>query len=170
MARSKKLEKNLQNVQDMLDGNFQRKIQVGFGDKAEEHRKVGDRWTDSDGVEWEQKNGYRTKISGVNVGMFSKVCKNCEKPCTSQMDIDTYNRMTRCYYCQIDFEARLKTWPIKWWAWVKLQELQRWAAIDKETEAIVFQNSENKWNDKSIANALANSEVEMTIKKTKDMS
>ena len=56
--------KNLQRVQDMLDGNYKSKIMVGeHSIKSSEHRKVGDKWTDSDGIEWEQKNGYRVRIN-----------------------------------------------------------------------------------------------------------
>ena len=41
------MSKNLAKVQDMLDGNYKNKIQVGVGDQeAEETRKVGDKWTD----------------------------------------------------------------------------------------------------------------------------
>ena len=47
--------KNIQKVQDMVDGNFKRKIQSGYT-PTEEKREVGDTWTDSDGVQWEQKN------------------------------------------------------------------------------------------------------------------
>ena len=49
-----KNSKNLQRVQNMLDGNYSSKIQVGVGDQESTTiRKVGDKWTDSDGVEWE---------------------------------------------------------------------------------------------------------------------
>ena len=47
--------KNIQKVQDMLDGNYKNKIHVGYS-KTEETRKVGDKWTDSEGYEWEQKD------------------------------------------------------------------------------------------------------------------
>ena len=132
---AKKISKNLQKVKDQLDGTYKGKIQVGMHTSEDVHanRKVGDKWTDSEGVEWEQKQGYRSKINKTpDVGMFSKVCKDCEKPCTSKVDKETYNRMSRCMYCQIDFEAKLKTWPIKYWAWIKLQALQRWTAMDRE--------------------------------------
>ena len=44
---SKKISKNLQRVQDMLDGNYKNKIQSGY--EAERiDRKVGDIWTDVD--------------------------------------------------------------------------------------------------------------------------
>ena len=57
-----KQSKNLQKVQDMLDGRGTGKIQVGYS-TVEETRKVGDRWFDSEGREWEQKNGYRTNVT-----------------------------------------------------------------------------------------------------------
>ena len=53
--------KNTQRVQDMLDGNYKGKIQVGYS-KTEQKREIGERWTDSDGKEWEQKNGYIASI------------------------------------------------------------------------------------------------------------
>ena len=37
--------KNLQKVQDMLDGNYKTKIQVGGYSKSDENREVGDKWT-----------------------------------------------------------------------------------------------------------------------------
>ena len=70
--------KNLQKVQDMLDGNFQSKIQVGYS-KTEERREIGDRWFDSDGKEWEQKDGYISSVSKTPArGIFDKVCKDCD--------------------------------------------------------------------------------------------
>ena len=178
MARSKKYEKNLQKLQSYVDGTHKSKIQVGFSEKKESIRKVGDKWTDSDGVEWEQRDGYRSKVSKVNVGMFSKQCKDCSKPCTKSFDVDTYGRMDRCYKCQTTFELDLKYESKnrigksgnKWQFWVKLQQLKRWDAIDKEVEQLVLDNHEqNKKNpfDKRVVNAMANANVSMEIKKNK---
>ena len=179
MARNSKYEKNLEKVQSYLDGTHQGKIQSGFiPEDVHEGRKVGDAWTDSDGVQWEQKNGYRSKVSKVNVGMFSKQCKDCDKPCTKSFDVDTYNRMGRCYNCQTTFELDLKYEKKnrigkngnKWQFWVKLQELKRWDAIDREVEQFVMNRyEENKINpfDKSIVNAMANANISMEINKNK---
>jgi hypothetical protein len=94
MARSDKYNKNLRKVQDILDDNHERKIQVGQYSPTEETRKVGDKWTDSEGYEWEQKEGYKMKLSSLPAkGIFDKVCKDCEKACTKKRDIDTYSRM-----------------------------------------------------------------------------
>ena len=174
MARNKKYEKNLEKVQSYLDGTHQGKIQSGYTPTEETH-KVGDKWIDLDGVQWEQKNGYRSKVSKVNVGIFSKQCKECDKPCTKSFDIDTYNRMGRCYDCQVTFELDLKFMRIgengnKWQFWIKLQELKRWDSIDREVEQFILnRHEENKINlfDKSIVNAMANANISMEIKKNK---
>ena len=173
MARSRKYEKNLAKVQSYLDDSYDRKLQVGthIEKNVHEGRKVGDVWTDSDGTKWEQKQGYRSKINKTpDVGIFSKVCKECEKPCIKKRDKETFNRMNRCFYCQLDYEVLLKSKTIghrgnKWYFWVKLQELKRWETVDKEVEQLVRENSEVKWNDKKFMNALANNNVEMSIKK-----
>ena len=96
MARSGKYNKNLSKVQEMLDGTYQDKIQVSMaGDTSvNTNRKVGDIWIDSDGTKWEQKQGYRSKISNIpDVGIFDKVCKDCETPCLKKFDKDTHDRM-----------------------------------------------------------------------------
>ena len=165
------MSKNLAKVQDMLDGNYKNKIQVGVGDQeAEETRKVGDKWVDFDGNEWEQKDGYRTKnTSNIRHYSWDNKCKDCQKLILKKRDKDTYNRMSRCFYCQLDFEVMLKSKKIghkatKWDFWIKLQELKRWETIDKEIDQLVIENSEVKWNDKKFLNALANDNVEMNIK------
>ena len=77
---AKKESKNLQKVQDMLDGNHKNKIQVGGYSKSDEKREVGDKWTDSDGNEWEQKDGYRTKnTSNIKHHSWDEKCSGCKK-------------------------------------------------------------------------------------------
>ena len=165
--------KNLQRVQDMLDGNYKNKIQVGYS-KTEKQREVGEKWTDSDGVEWEQKEGYIYKIPTMpSVGMFSKQCKDCKKNCSPKTaepwDRDVWKADGRCYYCQIDFEAKLKTGnSIKWFAYRRLKDLQNMESLEKDMEQWVEEISEQREQnpfDKTVANALANGEVEMSIKK-----
>ena len=79
---AKKHSKNLQKVQDMLDGKGTGKIQVGQYAPTEKIRKVGDKWTDSDGIPWEQKDGYRVKgrlaTSNITHQSWDKKCSNCE--------------------------------------------------------------------------------------------
>ena len=166
---SKKNSRNLQRVQDMLDGNYKNKIQSGY--EAETiHRKVGDVWTDVDGVKWEQKNGYRMKLTKTaNVGIFKAHCKDCNSGILKPWDKDTHKADGRCYHCQMNYELDLKfEAPIRWFAYRRLKDFQNMKSIEKEMEQWVDEfekiKQENPF-DMTIANALANGEVEMSIKK-----
>ena len=169
------MSKNLAKVQDMLDGNYKNKIQVGVGDQeVEQIRQVGDKWTDSDGNEWEQKEGYIYKVPTLpNVGMFSKQCKNCKKNCSPKTakpwDRDTYKADGRCYHCQINYEIDLKAdkW-IRWFAYRRLKDLRNMTALEKDMEQWIVELEKQKNEkvfDKKVANALANGEVEMSVNK-----
>jgi hypothetical protein len=166
------MSKNLRKVQDMLDGNYKNKIQVGYS-KTEETRKVGDKWIDSDGVEWEQKEGYIFKVPTTpNVGIFSHQCKDCGKNCSPKTakpwDRDVWKADGRCYHCQIDFEASLKTKPIRWFAYRRLKDLQNMESLEKDmiqwVEEFTRMREENPFDEK-VANALANGEVDMQLNK-----
>ena len=64
------MSKNLQKVQDMLDGNYKNKVQVMVDQEVERQVKLVIRGTDSDGIEWEQKNGYRVRINNKMAKMW----------------------------------------------------------------------------------------------------
>ena len=82
MAISRKHSKNLAKVQSMLDGDYKKKIQVGYGDTAAPTRKVGDVWEDAEGDKWEQKEGFIVKKSRTpGVGIFPHQCKDCGTNC-----------------------------------------------------------------------------------------
>ena len=167
------MSKNLQKVQDMLDGNYKNKIQVGGYSKSDERREVGDKWVDSDGNHWEQKDGYRTKnTSDIAHHSWDEKCSDCEKLIIKPWDKDVYKADGRCRYCQIDFEAELRTGkPIKWFAYRRLKDLQNMDAIHRDMETFVFEKHEFEKNekifDKSVANAIANENVELTVNKNK---
>ena len=163
-----KQSKNLQKVQDMLDDKFDRKIQVGYLTVEETH-KVGDKWFDSDGKEWEQKNGYRTNVTKLAKAGIAEQCSDCEKYIVTGWDKDIYIFNGRCYYCQIEFEAELKT-SGKYDEWLEGQNKRIKEGyvekFEKENEELVKEIAklENPF-DMKVANALANGEVEMTINK-----
>tara|TARA_R100001594_G_scaffold121002_1_gene156788 strand:+ start:193 stop:696 length:504 start_codon:yes stop_codon:yes gene_type:complete len=165
------MSKNLQKVQDMLDGNHKSKIQVGGYSKSDERREVGDKWVDSDGNHWEQKDGYRTKnTSNVAHHSWDKKCSSCEKLILKKWDKDTHKADGRCYHCQLNYELDLKfDKPIRWFAYRRLRDLRNMDAILEDMEKYIFEKHKFEKNekvfDKSVANALANGEVEMSIKK-----
>jgi hypothetical protein len=167
-----KQSKNLAKVQSMLDGTYGGKTQVGYS-PVEEVRKLGDKWTDSEGYEWEQKDGYKVKLSVMpSAGMFNHQCKDCGKNCSPKTakpwDRDVWKADGRCYHCQIDFEASLKTKPIRWFAYRRLKDLQNMESLEKDmiqwVEEITRMREENPFDEK-VANALANGEVDMQLNK-----
>ena len=170
-----KQSKNLAKVQSMLDGTYGGKIQVGQYAPTDEVRQVGDKWTDSEGYEWEQKEGFRVKSGGNMIarGMFNHQCKDCGKNCSPKTgkpwDRDTFKADGRCYHCQMNYELDLSfDKPIRWFAYRRLKDLRNMESIEKDMvqwiEEISKQREQNPF-DETIANALANGEVEMSIKK-----
>ena len=166
-----KHSKNLQRVQDMLDGKHESKIQVGYSNVEERH-EVGDIWTDSDDKTWEQKNGYRSNITKLaNRGIVDHRCSGCEKFIVKPWDKDTYKADGRCYHCQMNYELDLSfDAPIRWFAYRRLKDFKNMVSIEKDMEQWIEERhkrlQENPF-DKSVANAMANSNVEMTINKNK---
>ena len=169
-----KQSKNLAKVQSMLDGTYGGKTQVGYS-TVEEHRKVGDKWTDSEGYKWEQKEGFQVKSGGSMpaVGMFNHQCKDCGKNCSPKMskpwDRDCFKADGRCYHCQTNYELDLKfDKPIRWFAYRRLKDFKNMESLEKDmiqwVDAITEERKKNPFNMK-VANALANGEVEMSIKK-----
>jgi len=164
------MSKNLQKVQDMLDGNYKSKIQVGQYTGEDEKREVGDKWTDSDGNEWEQKDGYRTKnTSNVAHHSWNEKCSGCEKLILKKWDKDTYKADGRCYHCQLNYELDLQfEAPIRWFAYRRLKDFKNMESLEKDMIQWVeeFTKMRNeKVFDKSVANAMANENVSMQIKK-----
>ena len=164
--------KNLAKVQDMLDGNYKNKIQVGVGDQeVEQIRNVGDKWTDSDGNEWEQKEGYRTKnTNNVRHHSWDEKCSGCEKLIIKKWDKDVYKADGRCYHCQLNYELDLSfDKPIRWFAYRRLKDLKNMESIEKDMVQWIDEKHEFEKNekifDKSVANAMANDNIEMSIKK-----
>ena len=167
------MSKNLQKVQDMLDGKYQEKIQVGVGDQeAEPTRKIGDKWTDSDGVPWEQREGYKVKgrlgVSGQTHHSWDMKCSDCESLILKAWDKDTYKADGRCYHCQLNYELDLKfdSW-LRLFAYRRLKDFENMKSIEEEMTQWIDEREkilEKNPFDVRLANALANGEVEMSIK------
>ena len=119
--------KNTQAIQEMIAGTHrtQTKIQVSVPgsdeySKIEVPRIIGSKWTDDDGNEWEQFDGY--KINHGKLDYLRKELRefpNCyEKEkgnkCTKNsittipQDLKMKNITGRCLDCQIAFEHKLK--------------------------------------------------------------
>ena len=141
----------------MVKGIYNGNIQVGYEGKTLQQRKEGEEWTDARGRSWKMQDGKRKQITKIPPRGFDK-CDDCEKLILKTIDQQTYDRMGRCKYCQIDFEMKLKK-EGKWMDWVKDMEKKRWESIlaEYEAEMKLLGNSKGAF-DKTVANALANNE------------
>ena len=91
----------------MVKGIYNGNIQVGYEGKTLQQRKEGEEWTDARGRSWKIEDGKRKQITKIPPRGFDK-CDDCDKMILKDIDQQTYDRMGRCKYCQIDFEMKLK--------------------------------------------------------------
>ena len=146
---------NIEKIQKMVKGIYNRPIQVGYTGKT--LRKEGEKWEDHNGRKWKIQNGQRKQITKVPARGIDK-CSDCEKLILKDIDQDTYNRMNRCYHCQINFEVDLKV-EGKWEDWVKEMEEKRWETILKEYESEMELYKDSDPFDKSVVNALSDENI-----------
>ena len=111
---------SIENVKELLKGEHssQTAIQVGYDGEVEEKitRKVGDKWTDSDGNEWEQKEGYSIKLGKEwqqELHNYLNTFPNCQKEtctCTMPKRIDEKMRMVHgmCLDCITEVEHKIR--------------------------------------------------------------
>ncbi len=152
------MSKNIEKVKKLIAGvGGQGSIRVGYTPKSVSMRKEGEEWVDARGRRWEIKDGKRKQITKIPPRGFDK-CNDCEKLILKTLDQDTYNRMQRCYHCQLYFETELKR-EGKWEDWVKEMETKRWEAVlaEYKSEMKLDENSKGAF-DKTVANAIANHE------------
>ena len=116
--------KNTQALKQMLDGTHksQTKITIQVPEKEPEiiHRQVGEKWIDDEGMEWEQKEGFKIKLGKLNDTREElKKFTNCfevenGKECTKNtftaipQDWAMNSKTGRCLDCQIAYEHKLK--------------------------------------------------------------
>jgi len=146
---------NIEKIQKMVKGIYNRPIQVGYVSKT--LRKEGEEWEDHNGRKWKIEDGQRKQINKVPPRGIDK-CYDCKKLILKDIDQDTYNRMNRCYHCQINFEVDLKA-EGKWEDWVKEMEEKRWETILKEYESEMELYKDSDPFDKSVANALSDENI-----------
>ena len=146
----------------MVSGKFKQRVSIGYEGKTLQQRKEGEEWTDARGRSWTIKDGKRKQITKVPPRGFDK-CNDCEKLILKTIDQQTYDRMGRCKYCQIDFEMNLKK-EGKWEDWVKNLEEKRWALILKEYETEMKHLQEADPFDKTVANALSDQNIKSVMK------
>ena len=147
---------NIEKVKNMIRGVYNRPIQIGYQGKSIDERKEGETWVDHNNRTWVKEDGKRKQITKIPSRGFDK-CNDCEKLILKTIDQQTYNRMQKCQYCQMEFEATLHR-DGKWNDWVADMEKKRWDGILKEYEQEISEMKEKNQFDKTVANALASNE------------
>jgi hypothetical protein len=112
---------SLEDVKKLLAGEHesQQKVNVGYeGESKIENtpRKIGDKWFDEDGNEWEQREGYKIKLGKKwqqELHEYLNSFPNCQKEnCTCTLPKKLDEKMRRihgmCFDCAISFEHKLR--------------------------------------------------------------
>ena len=110
---------NIKAIKQMLDGTHksQTKKMIAFSDVkvTEEKRAIGEVWTDEDGVEWEQRNGFKIKKGKLDEvrkmlieRAMPKDCPKCNQPMTKRLDKKFFLLEKHCFDCQVAFEHDLR--------------------------------------------------------------
>ena len=68
---------NIEKVQKMVRGIYERPKQVGYKSKTDIERKEGEEWIDAHGRNWKIEDGKRKQITKVPSRGFDK-CKDCK--------------------------------------------------------------------------------------------
>jgi hypothetical protein len=137
---------SLDDVKKLLAGKheIQEKVQVGYTEEDKEKnlsRKIGDKWFDEDGNEWEQRNGYKIKLGKEwqqELHEYLNSFPNCPKEtCTCGMPKKMDQKMKRihgmCFDCVIDMEHKIRL-EGKWDEYEKRKVRENALAWLKEAE------------------------------------
>ena len=186
---------NVESLKQMLQGNHatQNKIQIGYTaeNTNKEIRIVGDKWKDDDGNEWEQKDGYVSKLGKEwqqELHQYLNSFKNCPKEtCTCEMPKRLDEKMKiihgMCFDCVLKMEHKLRIeGKYKEYekekiknnalAWIEQAEKDKNYVIEELTKSMEFVNSNGmveKWKNNVDPEELRNKIEEEFIKFKQDL-
>lgn len=113
--KSKGMHKSRKLIIDTVFGRTDNTQRVhGYEGEVEEKREVGERWTDKEGKEWEQKEGFKVAVTQMDdVRQFLQklnTCstEDCETENYSNADKKLIRKTGMCIVCLAKFEQGLK--------------------------------------------------------------
>jgi len=113
--KSKGMHKSRKLIIDTVFGRTDNnQTHFGYEGEAEEKREVGERWTDKEGKEWEQKEGFKVAVTQMDdVRQFLQklsTCSNedCKTESYSNADKKLIRKTGMCIVCLAKFEQGLK--------------------------------------------------------------
>jgi hypothetical protein len=118
--KNKHIHKSRQLVIDTVFGRTDdNQTTFGYEKEADKKREVGEKWIDSNGVEWEQKEGFKTNLTKMDeVREFLQKISKCSSPECKTIKYSTADKKvivktTLCIDCLTKQETKLKldgTW------------------------------------------------------------
>lgn len=110
---------NIKALKQMLDGTHksQNKSAVSFANVkgSEKTRAVGEVWTDENGVEWEQRSGFKIKKGKLDeirellvANRMPSHCPKCNQEMNKRLDAKFWKLEKHCFDCQVEFEHTLR--------------------------------------------------------------
>jgi hypothetical protein len=119
--KNKHIHKSRQLVIDTVFGRTDdNQTTFGYEKEADKKREIGEKWVDSDGVQWEQKDGFRTNLTKMDgVREFLQKISRCSSPECKTVKYSTADKKaivktTMCLDCLSKVETKLRvdgTWP-----------------------------------------------------------
>ena len=113
--KSKGMHKSRKLIIDTVFGRTDNnQTHFGYEGEVEKKREVGEIWTDKEGKEWEQKEGYKTNVTRMDdIRAYLDKLSNCSKEdCTSVQYSSADKKLIRktgmCTTCLAKFEQGLK--------------------------------------------------------------
>ena len=110
--------RNIDAIKKMLDGSHKSQTRKTFDFdvvlEKNTKRVVGEVWTDENGIEWEQRAGFRIKkgkLDDIRASLELQMpshCPECKQAMTKRLDKKFWQLEKRCFDCQISFEHNLR--------------------------------------------------------------
>lgn len=104
---------NIDIVKDYLAGE-RPFVQVGYTGDAHKHRNEGEKWKDSDGIEWHKKDGKVIKLTKTQGDIIREAIGNRKCKCGlevrwgNKFDQLFFSKTGMCQDCIIEYESRLR--------------------------------------------------------------
>jgi hypothetical protein len=96
-------------IQAAMNGELTEIRVGGFHKKnMEKNREVGEKWTDDNGIEWEQKNGYKLKVTKLDDAKPALFCPECNKILNKRLDGKFMLKKNKCFDCVVKEENEMR--------------------------------------------------------------
>ena len=155
MSREKETMKAVSAVREKIKGKyFSDKTQVWMGEQAAPTRKIGDKWTDEDGIVWEQKDGYyanESRLKDVKCPLFCPKCGKVMGGAEAKFNTGCWSLYGHCFSCHLKEKKELQL-AGNWELYEKRQNIQYNLDRMKDVKIDFMENKEKMLSKRVIEN------------------